>query len=194
MKPTEELYIPENAGPPVRLVVMFHGAGQTPRSVAPLLEPYAREHGFALLLPKSSGPTWDAILGPPGPDLLRLESLIADAAARVPIDEQRISVAGFSDGASYALGVGVAFGDRFDGVVAFSPGFVTSVGPRRGKPRIFVSHGLRDGVLPIGRTSRRLVPALRKEGYDVEYEEYDGTHAVPPSIARTAVDWLRHER
>ncbi len=78
---------------------------------------------------------------------------------QVFVDPNRISVGGFSDGASYALALGLANGDLFSRVIAFSPGFVPPV-PRSGKPRVFVSHGDADAVLPIDRTSRRLVPAL----------------------------------
>jgi predicted esterase len=55
---------------------------------------------------------------------------------------------------------------------------------------VFVSHGTRDDVLPIDRTSRRIVPALRDDGYDVTYREFDGGHVVPPEVAREAVDRL----
>ena len=58
---TGPLYVPKFVrGDSVRLVVLFHGAGQTPRSVENVLGHQAREQGFALLLPKSIGPTWDA--------------------------------------------------------------------------------------------------------------------------------------
>ncbi|HEX4255479.1 MAG TPA: hypothetical protein VH089_10350 [Streptosporangiaceae bacterium] len=188
------LYVPEPApGGAVRLVVLFHGAGQAPRSVANILGRQAREQGFALLLPKSTGPTWDAIRGQPGPDLHALDELLAASTSRAAIDLDPISLAGFSDGASYALGVGTSFGDRFRKVIAFSPGFVAKLGDPAGTPRIFVSHGRNDTVLPIASTSRRLVPALRLAGYQVRYEEFTGGHAVPGSIADAAVGWLLPE-
>jgi hypothetical protein len=34
------------------------------------------------------------------------------------------------------------------------------------------------------------VPLLQRERYDVDYHEFDGPHAVPPSIARDAVTWM----
>lgn len=105
------------------------------------------------------------------------------------VDPHRIAVGGFSDGASYALGLGLANGDLFSKIIAFSPGSVPP-GPRLGKPGIFVSHGDADAVLLIDRTSRRLVPALREEGFDVRYQEFSGPHTVPPSIAQEAPQWL----
>ncbi|MBT2546880.1 alpha/beta hydrolase [Arthrobacter sp. ISL-65] len=105
------------------------------------------------------------------------------------VDPKRIAVGGFSDGASYALGLGLANGDLFSRVIAFSPGFVPPA-PRYGKPRLFVSHGDGDTVLPIDRTSRRLVPLLRADGYDVTYREFPGGHTVLTAIAREAISWL----
>ena len=42
----------------------------------------------------------------------------------------------------------------------------------------------------VVRTSRRIVPGLKRAGYAVEYQEFDGGHTVPPDIARQAVDWF----
>ena len=103
------------------------------------------------------------------------------------IDPGRIAVAGFSDGASYALSVGIANGDLFTDILAFSPGFMA---PQKvaGQPRIFVSHGRQDGVLPIDRCSRRIVPQLSQAGYAVNYREFDGGHVVPPEVVAAALD------
>ena len=59
---------------------------------------------------------------------------------------------------------------------------------------ISCAHGTHDAVLPIDRCSRRLVPELRRAGYEVEYEEFDGPHTVPPAIARAAVRWFTPAR
>ena len=74
-------------------------------------------------------------------------------------------------------------------VLAFSPGFVAPI-RRVGSPRIFVSHGTRDEVLPIDRCSRLIVPRLERGGYDVRYREIDGGHTIPGEIALEAVDWF----
>ena len=77
----------------------------------------------------------------------------------------------------------------FTHVLAFSPGFLAPA-ERVGSPRIFVSHGTRDGWLPIERCSRRIVPQLERAGYEVRYREIDGGHVVPPEIGREAADWF----
>jgi predicted esterase len=101
-------------------------------------------------------------------------------------------VGGYSDGASYALSLGLANGDLFSRVIAFSPGFLAPTG-QTGSPRIFVSHGTRDGWLPINSCSRRIVPRLERAGYEVRYREFEGGHVVPPAIAREAASWFAHQ-
>jgi phospholipase/carboxylesterase len=98
-------------------------------------------------------------------------------------------VAGFSDGASDALSVGLSSGDLFTHVSAFSPGFMAP-GAYRGKPPVFVSYGTCDGVLLIRGTSRRIVPRLKHEGYEVRYRKFDGPHTVPKTIAREVLEWF----
>jgi phospholipase/carboxylesterase len=63
-------------------------------------------------------------------------------------------------------------------------------GEPRGRPRLFVSHGTRDAVLPVSRCSRRIVPEAERAGYEVRYREFEGPHTVPADIAREAAEWL----
>lgn len=185
------LFLPSSAGSgePVPLVFSLHGAGGSAQGGLDLLRSTAAEHGFAVLAPSSRNSTWDAVRGRYGPDVEILDRSLRRAFELVRVDPERIAVAGFSDGASCALGLGLANGDLFGDVVAFSPGFVPPAG-RSGTPRIFVSHGAADDVLPVDRTSRRIVPRLEEDGYDVTYAEFEGGHAVPPRVVRRAAEWL----
>jgi predicted esterase len=171
----------------VRLVLVLHGAGGTARQGLDLLIRTAEEESLLLLAPKSRAGTWDFIAHGYGPDVLLAGHLLDEVAATYPV--RGLSVAGFSDGASYALSLGIANGDLFDSVVAFSPGFMAPQ-LEHGRPRVFVSHGLDDPVLPIDRCSRRLVPRLQRSGYYVTYREFPGAHTVPPEIASEAARWL----
>ena len=185
------LYVPGGDRPARRrtLVLTLHGAGGSPRNgIGPLL-PLADEAGLILLAPKSRAATWDVVREGYGPDVAFIDRMLALAFSRLPVDPRRVAIAGFSDGASYALSLGLTNGDLFGAVVAFSPGFMTPAG-QRGLPRVFVSHGTSDPVLPIAATSRRLVPELRGAGYEVRYREFGGGHTVPPGIAREADRWL----
>ena len=184
------LHVPRTLlpGAAAPLVVSLHGAGGDAEAGLALFRPLAEERGLLVMAPASRGSTWDAVRGGYGADAELVDRALATVFAAFAVD--RVAVAGFSDGASYALGLGLANGDLVRDVLAFSPGFVPPGAPRRGTPRIFVSHGDADGVLPIERTSRRIVPALRDDGYDVTYREFSGPHTVPPEIAREAVDRL----
>ena len=180
--------VPAAAGP-LPLIVMLHGAGGTGRRAARLIVPAADEAGCIVLAPDSRGATWDAITGPFGPDVAFVSRALAQIVARCEVDPSRVALAGFSDGATYALGLGRANGDRFTHLLAFSPGFLIPARPT-GAPGIFVSHGVADQILPIDRCSRKLVPVLRRQGYHVRYREFEGRHEVPPGIAREGLDWL----
>ncbi len=185
------LYVPPGyrERDPAPLVVTLHGAGGgAQRAISDLLD-LADEAGLILLSPSSQGRTWDVVLGSFGPDVTVIDRALDYVFARYAVDRRRIAAEGFSDGASYALSLGLTNGDLFSHVIAFSPGFAAP-GTAHGRPRIFISHGVDDGVLPIAGTSRRVVPALERAGYDVEYVEFDGKHAVPPAIATQAVTWL----
>ena len=60
---------------------------------------------------------------------------------------------------------------------------------RRGQPRIFISHGTADPILPIDHCSRVIVPRLQRLGYDVTFREFNGRHEVPPPIAAEGMRW-----
>lgn len=186
------LQVPGGYSParPAPLVVLLHGAGSDARGGLASLREMADEAGLMLLAPKSRGPTWDAIRGDFGPDVASIDALLEHVFERFAVERSRIALGGFSDGASYALSLGLSNGDLFTHLIAFSPGFMTPA-PRRGRPSIFVSHGVEDAVLPIESCSRQIVPELRRGRYDVRYREFQGGHTVPRSIASAAATWLR---
>jgi predicted esterase len=174
---------------PAPFALLMHGAGGDARGgIDPLLR-FADAAGLLLLAPDSRDVTWDVIMRSFGPDIEVMDRALGHVFARYNIDADRLAIGGFSDGASYALSVGLTNGDLFTHVIAFSPGFA-SPGEVVGQPRIFITHGVGDQVLPIDRTSRRLQPRLRGAGYQVVYEEFPGGHAVPVDRAQRALDWL----
>ena len=109
---------------------------------------------------------------------------------RCSVDPARIALAGFSDGASYALSLGACNGDLLTHLVAFSPGFYDPGEPIVGRPRVFVSHGIQDPILSVEGTQNVILPTLLTDGYDVTYEEFSGGHSVPRSIGDQAFDWF----
>jgi predicted esterase len=185
------LQLPKTAGQsPLPLLVMLHGATQRAGDMFWYLDSIHEETGFAVLAPNSLDRTWDAIGGSFGPDVELLNRALERTFETAAIDPARVSVGGFSDGASYALSLGLINGDLFTSVIAFSPGFLTE-GTPHGKPRIFISHGTHDRILPIDRCGRRLAAGLKGHGYDVTFREFDGDHEIPADIAREGLRFVR---
>ena len=190
-------YVPPtyDAERPAPLVVLLHGAGEDARDGLALLRAQADEAGLILLAPSSLEYTWDLLVSRRyGSDVTALDRALEHVFSRYAVDTTRIAVGGYSDGASYALSLGITNGDLFTDVLAFSPGFVAPNIRRVGSPRIFVSHGTRDRWLPVDRCSRVIVPRLQSAGYEVCYREFEGGHVVPPEIALGAVCWFVAER
>ncbi|MDF2439833.1 MAG: phospholipase/carboxylesterase [Abditibacteriota bacterium] len=171
------------------LVVSLHGAGGDAHNGLLPLQELAEESGFLLLSPASRQATWDVLHGGYGPDVTLIDRALTLVFERYHVDAQRLAIAGFSDGASYALSLGITNGDLFSHIIAFAPGFMAPAS-QQGSPPIYIAHGTHDKVLSIDRCSRQIVPQLRRAGYPVRYHEFEGPHTVPREIAAAAAQWL----
>jgi phospholipase/carboxylesterase len=188
------LQVPKNATQsPLPLLLMLHGATQNAEDMFRYLGAAPEDAGVVVLAPKSRGITWDAIGGSFGEDFDYLNRALQRIFETVAVDPARIAIGGFSDGASYALSVGLMNGDLFSRVAAFSAGFLIE-GTPHGKPRIFISHGTHDHILPIDRCGRRLAKGLVANGYDVTFREFDGDHEIPEPVAREGMTWIASSR
>jgi predicted esterase len=189
------LYIPAGYQPdhPTPLTLLLHGAGGIAQHGLSLLQALADPAGMILLSPDSRLQTWDVIVDRYGPDISFIDQALAYTFARCLLDSDHLAVGGFSDGASYALSIGLMNGDLFSHILAFSPGFMAPT-DLTGSPEIFISHGTRDNILPIDLCSRKIVPQLQQADYEVRYREFEGSHTVPPEIAREAADWFLREK
>jgi phospholipase/carboxylesterase len=168
------------------LLLFLHGAGGSAADSLARIGRPAREHGVHVLAPTSAASTWDLLIGDLGRDVAAIDAALAAVYARLQVS--RTAIGGFSDGGSYALSLGLANGGLFDAVLAFSPGFIAA--PRQeGRPRVWVSHGTGDRVLPVDRCGRRVVRDLTTAGYEVSYDEFDGGHEVPGPSVTSALDW-----
>ncbi|HEY8592093.1 MAG TPA: hypothetical protein VIL42_04415 [Sphingomicrobium sp.] len=175
---TAVAYRPAAASGPMPLLVLLHPAGGNGRRFLEQFRPFADRMGFIILAPQSSASTWDVARRRHfGPDVQRIDAALAQLFASTPIDRSRIAIGGFSDGASYALSLGLANPQLFRGVFAMSPGFVTEAGPYAGQ-RVFVAHGRRDSVLPFTFAERDLVSKLDGGGARVRFKPFEGGHEV----------------
>lgn len=185
------LYVPKSyqADKPAPLVLMLHGAGGDARGgLAPFLH-QADDAGVILLAPASRLKTWDMLYGEYGADIAFINQALLETFNRYAVDPSHIAIEGFSDGASYALSVGITNGDLFSHIIAFSPGFMAPQ-QHQGKPQIFISHGVWDNILLADYCSRKIVPQLQHANYNVVYQEFNGSHTVPTRIANSALAWF----
>ena len=183
------LSVPQNYSPerPVPFILMLHGARGASANLVKFCESAAKE-GIAVAVPESRGLTWDRIKGSFGPDIAFLDRVLASTFDRIAVDPRRLAIAGFSDGASYSLSVGLANGDLFSHVIAYSPEFVAA--PLRfGKPPIFITHGMKDPVLSVNFTEN-MVRQLKAAGYRVDYKAFSGGHFMPPDLVKESFRWL----
>jgi phospholipase/carboxylesterase len=188
------LYIPRSAAArtAMPLLVLLHGGGGRAddfRHVFPLAE----EYGVVIVALDSRDNTWDGIDSPYGPDVVALDAALQRTFRLAAIDSRKVALGGVSDGASYALSLGIANGDLFTHLIAVAAGGVAPPAPAVGRPRIFVAHGTRDNVYSVRLSRSRLVPQLRRDGYEVTYFEFDGPHWMTVEAARHALAWLTSE-
>ena len=191
-------YVPASAGQRPPLLVLLHGAGHRQLEMVQHFEAEADARGIVLLAPDSRAVTWDTVaiaqepLSSESPlgreqslrfgrsrDADRVEAAIANLAKTVAIDRARTVLAGFSDGATFALAMGLAKDHSFAAVIAWSPGIaIATERPASGR-RVFVSHGRTDPVLSFATTCGEIVPLLRSEGAAVTFVPFEGGHDAP---------------
>ncbi len=121
------------------------------------------------------------------------ELVAAEVAAGMP--EEKITLAGFSQGGVIALQVGLRANARFAGIMALSTyvhdheHLAEEVSFASIDTPIFMAHGLADPMIPIARavTSREALTALN---YQVEWHEYGMGHQVCPEEIEDIAGWL----
>lgn len=184
------LYVPKSykPGTPMPVVMWLHGlagSGEGSRGLFPLAE----EFGFIVIAPESRRLTWGNEIPGFDDDVHFLGPAYRHVANLVDFDLEHVALAGVSDGAGYALSMGLAYGNVFNHLMVFAGGLMIPF-RKQGKPRIFFAHGVNDTNMPIDLTARKFVPQLKAEGYDVTYHEFQGGHRVPPAETREAFKWF----
>lgn len=185
------LHIPKSYDPkkPGAFMLALHGAGGNGESMLGGQRAPADAQNVIVLSPSSRDGSWDAIRGRFSHDTMKIDQLLAQAFDRCAVDPARIAVGGFSDGATYALSLGLINGDLFTHIIAHSPGFIVK-GTPHGKPKVFVSHGYGDRILPFAQCGARIVEQLTREGYAPRFDEFNGGHTATPEMRTAALAWL----
>ncbi|UQV18634.1 hypothetical protein MU852_01530 [Brevundimonas albigilva] len=182
------LFASENRDPAAvtPLILALHGAGQVGLDMIEPLRALARRRGFAVLAPTARGDSWRLRHGPVGLDAAFIDLSLQTAFDRLAVDPARIAVLGMSDGASYALSLGLANGDLFSDVIAMEPlRFRTPT--TVGASRYFISIGRRDEVSGLVNVVQ-MADDLKAQGFDVELAEHGGGHVMDRNHLSRAID------
>jgi phospholipase/carboxylesterase len=184
------LYVPKSYkhGSPAPLMVMLHGFGgwgDEMRSTFALAE----EFGVVVIAPESRDVTWGKEIPGFDADVKYIGAAYRKVRAFFDLDPDRVALAGRSDGAGYALSMGLAYGDTFNHLIIFAGGSMLPY-HKQGKPKIFIAHGIQDRTMPIEATGRKFAAELKAENYAVTYREHEGGHGTPPAVVREAFEWF----
>lgn len=181
-------YYPDRQWP---VMVVLHGSiGHGAHYLWSWLK-FARSRGLLVLAPTSLGHTW-SLLGQ-NLDHQNILNQLNALKQNYQIDPERILLAGFSDGGTYALYTGLESNCPYSHFALMSatlhPAVLDSVKALGGKP-VYWLHGLQDGLFPIEQARENhlafsaVYPALT-------YQEVDGLgHAVARAQYPALLDWF----
>jgi phospholipase/carboxylesterase len=180
------------------LVTVLHGAGRQDELLVRACRDEPEKRSALFLVPRSFHPTWDLLACDERPDLDFLEWAYDLIYRRYPIDPGRQALLGYSDGASYALSVGLSNPHVFRAVMGWAAGFVAldtrHVEPQDRKPEVLVEYGTHDELFPFEHVARPMRVNLEQLGYRVEFRvDEGGRHWPSGSFQSEALDWFFSE-
>jgi poly(3-hydroxybutyrate) depolymerase len=180
------------------LVTVLHGAGRQDELLVRACRGEPEKRDALFLVPRSLHPTWDLVACDERPDLDFLEWAYDLIYRRYPVDRGRQALLGYSDGASYALSVGLSNPHVFRAVMGWAAGFValdpTGIGPEQPKPEVLLEYGTHDELFPFERVAKPMRANLESLGYRVEFRvDEGGRHWPSGSFQSEALDWFFSE-
>jgi poly(3-hydroxybutyrate) depolymerase len=145
------------------LVIALHGMGRDSKDSFPMasgLSNAAARHEFAVAYLQARRSGWGQQGADLDADLEALDALLAAIKERMPVDEQRLHLLGFSSGARLALRAAAARPGRYASVVVHSTLMPVPAPTTRMPPQIWV-HGDADRLSPIAPVQRAVAAALK---------------------------------
>jgi poly(3-hydroxybutyrate) depolymerase len=180
------------------LVTVLHGAGRQDELLVRACRDEPAKRQALFLVPRSLHPTWDLIACDERPDLDFLAFAYDLIYRRYPVDPARQGLLGYSDGASYALAVGLSNPHVFRAVMGWAAGFLAidsaHQDPGDPKPSVLLEYGTHDELFPFERVALPMRAALEQLGYPVEFRvDQGGRHWPSGSFQGEALDWFFSE-
>jgi phospholipase/carboxylesterase len=190
------------------LVIGLHGYGADPKSFARLYE-RAGSPGLIFVCLQAPYPfaagrdlgyswtTWNRDDSTVGSRSARLSAELIAEATRKLGTRYRTSgtwLLGFSQGCGMAYRAGIAYHDRFKGIICFGGGldttsFTADEYSAARSLKVFAAHGKEDRVVDCkyGTTTRDF---LKRKGLDVTFVDFKGGHTVPEEPLKRAMKWM----
>ena len=123
---------------------------------------------------------------------------IEELIAHYPIDPNKISLIGFSQGSILSYAIALSYPEKIQKVVAMSGYLNTEMAIENyrnndfSKLKLFVSHGTVDQVIPID-WARKSPGILENLGIQTVYKEYPIGHGVSPQNFYDFKKWLQQQ-
>lgn len=193
---------------PKRLIAVLHGVGDSAQGLMPVGEYLVQNLADTAAVVLDGHQPWDGGVGmgrqwfslsgvsfdnlndrvAEALPLLwaRLDKLVADEG----LTHAELVLFGFSQGAMMTLS-SAATGRSFAAGLAFSGRLAAPIGPPLpGSPRLFITHGLQDGVVPAA-DGERAARELTAAGYKVTFGTVSGlAHSIALTQLEAAVKFL----
>jgi len=189
------LYVPEawDGQASMPLVVALHGGSGHGRDFLWSWLREARGRNVLVLSPTAQDRTW-SIMGGADVDADRLRETIESVATRYPVDRARVLLTGMSDGATYALLLGLRSGPPFTHLApacgVLHPLLFAGGLDRAQDFPIYLIHGALDWMFPV-YTARMGRDALLSAGARLVYREIeDLSHTYPRDENPRILEWL----
>ncbi len=210
------LFTPDEIDPGRRypLLTVLHGAGRQDEMLIKAYKAEAEQRQALFLIPRSLHPTWDLIVAsasgapPPRlegqetsaerPDADFLEYAIDLIYRRYPIDPERQALVGYSDGASYALSLGLSNPETFPALLCWAAGFVAlderASDPTTPRPQVLLEYGTHDELFPFEQVALPMRRQLEEIGCAVNFRVDEGGRHWPSGLFQEeALDWFFSE-
>lgn len=192
------------------VIVLLHGVGANEQSLCSVGEYLATGHlvislraplnlganayGWFQVQFTANGPVhnWPQALS----SLQLLEKELSDISQHYAVPPEKITVAGFSQGAIMAMGLALQSSLTLGHYLCFSgrtlPQFATFAAEHHQRStgrRIFLAHGIYDSKLPVhfARATHELLATLDCQ---LSYHEFNGEHEITLPVLTEAKTWL----
>ncbi len=199
---TYALYVPEGTAPDKGwpLIVFLHGMGergddgvkQTTVGIGPAIKAHPAWFQCLVVMPQCRVPQWWT--GGPMPGMIRAQ---IDAVMKdYPVDADRVSLTGLSMGGFGTWALGAKWIDRFSALGPICGGGRPEDAPVLSCLPIRCFHGGADRLVSP-RMSRDMIEAVRGQGGEAEYTEYEGVGHNSWNRAYNTKDfiqWLQEQR